>query len=177
MNEKQILLPESLVFSKRIYLSIFFSAVSFALPLFLTHPQPLLGTFVNALLLLSATFLPFSLALPVALMPSLAALSRGLLFGPLTPLLYYMVPSIWLGNLFFIFCFKRLRENKSYFVSVFWAAVAKTTVLFLPALLLVKIKILPPLFLQTMGSLQFFTAISGGILTLFLFRFWQKFNA
>lgn len=172
--EEETALSQSWFLSKRLYLSLTLSGVAFALPFFLTHPQLLLGILVNALLLISAIFLPFSLTIPVALMPSLAAFSRGALFGPSTHFLYYVLPFIWFGNLTLIYLFKRIGKDKNYFLALFLAAAGKTTVLFLPTFLMVKIKILPAPFLQTIGYLQFFTAMAGGILAYALLRFYRK---
>lgn len=176
MEQEEIVLPEKLVAARLIYLSLSLCGATFALPFILTHPQLLLGAFVNALLLVAASFLPFSLATPVALMPSLGALSRGILFGPLTPLLYYLIPIIWLGNIALILVFKKVNPRYGYFWALILAAAVKTCLLFFPAFLLVKIKLLPPLFLTTMGSFQFLTALSGGILLFTLFKIAKKFS-
>ena len=135
-------------------------------------------------------------------MPSLAALARGLLFGPTTVFLYYLIPFIWFGNLVLVSVFNKSstfnhevlnpmakpqgilkvldkihsENNKRFFPAVMLSATAKTAALYLPTLLLVKIKILPALFLTTMGSVQLSTAVIGGILAYFLWRFIRKFD-
>ena len=48
---------------------------------------------------------------PVILAPALGALSRGLLFGPMTIYLIYLLPFIWIGNTILVFTFKQLKLN------------------------------------------------------------------
>ena len=63
------------------------SFLAFAVPFSLGHPQLLVGTLVNACLFLSAIFLPKKLIYPLIFFPSLGVLTRGIIFGSLTPFL------------------------------------------------------------------------------------------
>ena len=59
-----------------------YSFIAFFIPFFIGHPQLLVGTMVNAALILSGVYLKRNFLLPVIFMPSIAVLSRGLIFGP-----------------------------------------------------------------------------------------------
>lgn len=178
MREKEVLVVGAKIEVKKIILSLTLTFLAFFTPFILGHPQILVGSFVNALLIITILLLPFPYSFPVILMPSLAALAKGLLFGPKTVFLYYLIPFIWFGNLVLVSVFNKIHSgnNERFFPAVFLAAMAKTAILYLPTLLLVRIKILPALFLTTMGLVQLSTAIIGGILAYFLWRFIRKFD-
>lgn len=178
MSERLILAVATKAVVRKIVLALVFSLLAFFTPFILGHPQILVGGFVNTLLFLAAFFLPLPFSFPVILMPGLAALARGILFGPMTIFLFYLIPFIWLGNLTLVFVFKKFYQDKeqSFFKAAFWAVSLKTISLYLPTLVLVNIKILPPLFLTTMGFFQFLTAIFGSILSYLLLRFSKKFS-
>lgn len=139
---------------------------AFFLPFFLGHPQWLVGSVVNCLLVVAALELQGRNLLPVILLPSLGALSRGLLFGPFTPFLAIMVPFIWAGNALLVAGMKSLylKFKQNYWVSLGASALLKTVFLFACAFALVNSSVLPALFLTTMGATQFVTAAAGGAL-------------
>lgn len=141
------------------------SFLSFAIPFSLGHPQIIVGSIVNASLFLSAIFLPEKFIYPVIFMPSLAVLSRGIIFGPFTPFLVFMIPFIWVGNWLLVFVFKKVFNlYKNYWLAVFSAAFLKQLFLFTMAVLLFRLHFVPKIFLTTMGIFQFITASLGGIL-------------
>lgn len=189
MKEKTLALP--LISHKT--LTIILSTISFVIPFSLGQPQILVGSLVNAAIIMSAVYLPSNLALPVIILPSLAVLLRGLIFGPFTYFLVIFLPAIWVGNwLLFIIMKKchsgdfaagedsRIRwrfwsspsnalrasqnDKVNYFISLFIAALIKSLFLYSFALILVNLKIAPKLFLTTMGLTQFLTAASGGLM-------------
>lgn len=178
MREKEVLVVGSKAEVKKITLSLTLTSLAFFTPLILGHPQILVGSFVNALLIITALLLPSPYSFPVILMPSIAALAKGLLFGPKTVFLYYLIPFIWVGNLVLVSVFSKTHSgnNRWFFPAVILSAMAKTAALYLPTLLLVRIKILPAIFLTTMGLVQLSTAVIGGILAYFLWRFIRKFS-
>jgi len=88
------------------------SILSFFAPFAFGHPQWLVGTIVNACLFLGAVYLPKKYYIPLAVLPSLGVLARGLVFGPFTYFLVYFLPFIWLGNLILILVFKKIYEFK-----------------------------------------------------------------
>ncbi len=166
MNQKIKTLPISLTptFTRTIFTTLSFS--SYAIPFLLGHPQVLVGSLVNAALYLSAILLPQRLFLPIIFLPSLAVLSRGLIFGPLTPFLLYIIPFIWLGNLLLVLSFKKIFHlSKANFpFSVIISAIIKMSFLYFCASTLFKLSLVPKLFLTTMGLIQGITAVTGGLL-------------
>lgn len=146
--------------------TVFYAAVCFFVPFLMGHPQLLVGIIVNASLVLCALNLKWYKTLPVIMLPSLGVLSKGLIFGPFTLFLLYIVPFIWLGNAILVFAIKKIRfsnkfkYNRSFALLI--GAIMKTAFLFVSALVLVKLSILPTIFLTTMGLMQFYTALIGG---------------
>jgi hypothetical protein len=148
---------------------IAYSLVAFFVPFLIGHPQLVVGIAVNAALILGATYLKGYKLLPVILLPSLGVLARGMIFGPFTMYLIYMIPFIWLGNAVFAYGFKYLMQRKlekknqvANVIMPILPATVKTVFLFTSALILVKLSILPTIFLITMGVLQLVTALAGG---------------
>jgi hypothetical protein len=145
------------------------SFLAFTLPFSLGHPQLLVGTIVNACLFISALFLPKKFIYPLIFFPSLGVLCRGIIFGPLTSFLILMLPFIWLGNWLLVFGFRRLfRMIKSGVLAVLGASVLKAGFLFFCAFVFVKLKILPQVFLTSMGAIQLMTALLGGATVLLI---------
>lgn len=144
---------------------IFYSLLAFFLPYFLGHPQWLVGIIVNAYLILGATYLKGYKLLPVIVLPSIGVLTAGLIFGSYTVFLLYLIPFIWIGNAVYAYSYKHLqfvKMNKIF--SVISASVLKSTFLFLSALLLVSLEVIPAMFLTAMGILQLVTALAGGVI-------------
>ncbi len=157
----------------------FYSALCFFMPLMIGHPQIVVGVAVNAALILAALNLKSYKLLPVILLPSLGVLSRGLLFGPLTIFLLYFIPFIWIGNALLVFSFKffKLKKKINYFVTLFLGTVFKCSFLFVSALILFKLGIVPAMFLSAMGVMQIVTAIAGGIIALGIHSVKKKFTS
>jgi len=146
------------------------TTLSFAIPFALGHSQFLTGSLVNAALFSAAIFLPEKLLLPIIFMPGLAVLTRGMIFGPLTPFLFPLLPLIWTGNLILVVVFKRFFPKVGFSLAIFPAALVKSLILYLSASLLFNFQIIPRMFLQTMGINQLITAILGGFLVLIALR-------
>jgi hypothetical protein len=139
---------------------VLLSSISFLITVFIGHPQVLVGIVVNALIVRTALTMKKWKNLPTILLPSLGALTRGILFGPFTVYLLYLIPFIWLGNVLLTFLTKLL-NRKSVLVSVIGASMLKALAIFLPALLLVRASMIPDVFLKSMGMMQLVTAIVG----------------
>ena len=157
------------------------SILSFFVPFSLGHPQWLVGTVVNACLFLEAGFLPKKYFLPLAVLPSLGVLARGLVFGPFTYFLVYFLPFIWLGNLILILVFRLSSkltvvnfDDKGFIFAVILAAFAKFLFLFLIANIYFKFSIVPALFLNSMGLNQLATALAGGTVSLLIFKLYGQ---
>jgi len=161
----------SLATDKVIFTSLI--SLSFVIPLTLGHSQFLTGSLVNTLLFLSAIFLKGRLYWPVIFLPSLAVLAKGLIFGPFTYLLVFMLPAIWIGNFLLIFIFKKMSPIFNYPISIIFSALGKQVFLFSFTLFLFNFKVLPAIFLQTMGVNQLLTALLGGFMTWLILK---KFN-
>lgn len=146
--------------------TILYTVIAFCIPLFLAHPQLLVGTVVNAMLITSALNLRSYRLFPVIIAPSLGALSAGLLFGSFTVFLLYLIPFIWIGNTIIVLGFKWLKLHKkyNYAITLIASSAAKALFLFGSAYLLFSLGLIPVQLLAAMGLIQLTTAISGGIL-------------
>jgi hypothetical protein len=169
---------------------IAYSLLAFLVPFFLGHPQVVVGVAVNAALILGVTYIKGHKMLPIILLPSLGVLARGLIFGPFTVFLIYMIPFIWLGNAVFAYGYKYLAirftegsANKNKMInkaimnkainssaSIALPAILKTAFLFTTALVLVKLSVLPIIFLTTMGILQLGTTLIGGLVAISIIK-------
>jgi hypothetical protein len=151
-------------FEENIHLAAY-AVLSFFTPFMLGHPQLLVGTLVNAALILGATYLRGHKLLPIILLPTFGVLFAGLIFGPFTIFLIYMMPFIWIGNAILAYGHRHLMLKKvNYVFSVGLAALVKAGFLFSCAFILVKLSVIPALFLSTMGLVQLYTALLGGTL-------------
>ncbi len=142
----------------------FYSLVAYSIPFLLPAPQIILGTVVNSTLICGALYLRGKEIIPLLIFPSLGALSKGVLFGPLTVFLIYMVPFIWVGNAILILSIKALhiKMNKHYLGGVFIGSIFKAGFLLSMAFLLYSLGIVPSKFLLVFGPMQLATAISAG---------------
>jgi hypothetical protein len=141
------------------------SLSSFAVPFFLGHSQILTGVVINALLFYSAFLNKGKFYWPIILLPSLAVLARGVIFGPMTYFLLYFLPFIWIGNLLMVYLYNRF-FNQGNLLSIFLSSVAKFVFLYTSTNLLFNFQLVPKIFLQTMGLNQLATALIGGFLVL-----------
>ena len=138
---------------------------SFAVPFFLGHSQILTGVIVNALLFYSASINKGKFYWPIILLPSIAVLSRGIIFGPVTSFLLYFLPFIWTGNILMIYLYNRFFIHGN-LLSIILSSFIKFIFLFVCAQILFTFQIVPKVFLQTMGLNQLLTALAGGLLVL-----------
>jgi len=145
---------------------IVYMVISFSLPLFLAHPQFLVGSVVNAMLITAALNLKGYKLLPVILAPSLGVLSAGVLFGSFTIFLLYLVPFIWIGNAILVFSFKwfKLHKKQNYWTTLVIGSLVKGAFLFSVAYVLFSLSLIPAPLLTAMGVLQITTAMIGGII-------------
>jgi len=151
---------KTIALASRLNLTIYLAA--FFIPLLFTHPQIITGTIVNALIFTAAGKMSKKIAWPVLVLPSLGAVSRGLLFGPLTFFLVYFLPFIWLGN-YAEFVLFQLTPNQPYAVRIWLAAAAKYLLLLGAANVYFQLQIVPRGFITSMGLTQLITAVLGGL--------------
>ncbi len=160
MNKKNNVQTRAISFSQSLVTSVLIF-LSVAIPFFLEKPQLLVGSVVNGLLILAALNIKEEKnLLPVVLLPSLATLSRGLVFGHFTFFLAYMIPFIWVGNYILVYALRKIDNN---FLALVVGGILKAFVLFTVANILVKLSIIPRIFITSMGIFQLYTLIIGGI--------------
>ena len=143
-----------LIYSTLLSSSIFLPSV--------IHQQGITGPIINAILILTTVWFGSSQAMMVGVLPSLVALSRGLLPLPLAP----VVPFIMVANCFLVLTFDQLK-SKSFFLAVVGAASVKFFFLYLVSQVLLA-NLLPGKFLtpasQMMSWPQLVTALTGGLI-------------
>ena len=139
--------------------------LAFALPLLLSHPQALVGTAVNAALILGALHLrSWGRLLPLIVLPSAGAIAGGMLFGPEVSLgLVLFAPIIWAGNAALVAVLRGM-DRRNYPAALLTAAAAKTVLIGGGALALVSAGLLPSTFAGIISPLQFATALAGGLI-------------
>ncbi|MDK2972766.1 MAG: hypothetical protein PWP23_2521 [Candidatus Sumerlaeota bacterium] len=135
------------------------------LPLLLRHPQAVVGTAVNGALALAAWRSRSWLGtLPLVLLPAVAAVGGGALFGtPVSAGLVLLVPGIWAGNALFVALLRRMESRP---LGLAMAATLKTAVIGLWIAGLVVGGLLPVAFLLVVAPMQLLTAAMGGLLAL-----------
>lgn len=150
-------------------LSIFQNIVlslAFLVPFFISGPQLLTGTIVNCLLISGVKFVDKRNYLFLAILPSIAAVLNGLVFGKFTIFLVYFLPFIWFGNFVMIKSIIYLKEKLPLSFSIVLSVIFKTIILFVTALIYFKFNFVPEIFLTAMGVFQLATGIMGGLVFL-----------
>jgi len=144
---------------------ILYSLVAFSFPFFLPKFQLLLGSVVNTTLILSAFYLKGRNILPLIFLPSIGTVMNGVIFGPFTAYLIYLLPFIWIGNALLIGGIKLfyIKLGLNYALSSIISIFAKTSIIFTSTYILFSLNILPSAFLVAMGLIQVITATVGCI--------------
>lgn len=151
-------------------LNAILSVSAFSVPFLISGPQFLTGSMVNTLLYIaSARQIKLKNLYLLSLLPSLGAISHGMLFGPFTPYLLFFIPSIWLGNMILILSFSKLKTIFAFPFNIFLASIFKTCVLYVTAFVFTEIRLVPQVFIKSMGIIQLLTAVTGGMLAYSLF--------
>ena len=147
--------------STRSFLVLGLLSASIFLPS-LIHQQAITGPLINAILLLTTTLAGPSAAIMTGLIPSVVALSRGLLPVVLAP----VVPFIMIANAVYVTAFAQLKE-KSFAGAVVTASVLKFGCLYLVSQVLLA-QLLPGKFLTVASKMmswpQLVTALVGGFI-------------
>jgi len=146
-----------------------YGVLLFLIPIFLSH-QLIVGVIVNALIIRAAFDHSLKKVLVLCLLPSLAVVSTGFLFGGLTSFLLLVLPFIWISNFIIAFVSKKLflGQKKNYFLSTALGSIAKTIFLFVSVAILFLFGLVPAIFLTAFGIMQLFTAESGALIIGFL---------
>lgn len=141
--------------------TVLFYLTIFALPLLNHTSQLLIGSAVNLMLFLGAKKLSKKELIPLAILPSLGAITNGVIFGSFTMFLVYFTPAIWLGNYLMMRTFNQLKD-RSELIKILAASSVKTALLFFVAISLISLNIVPAIFIKAMGIIQLITAVIGG---------------
>lgn len=128
----------------------------------LGYHQAIAGPIINATLFVSVILLGTQNAILIGLIPSLIALSYGLLPAVLAP----MIPFIMTGNVILILCFGFLKE-KNFWLGIISASILKFLFLFGTSSIVVDLllkKEIASKVAMMMSYPQLFTALAGGII-------------
>lgn len=171
MQVKTIALNLQRYLTLRLNLITYF--LGYMIPFMFAQPQVITGTVVNALIFTASEKLDKKSLLPILILPSLGAVTHGVLFGPQTIFLAYFLPFIWLGNFIQASVFS-LAKQQTYPIRVIAASVSKYLFLSLAANIYYQIHIVPQLFVTSMGIMQLITACLGGVSSYFIIQFLKE---
>ena len=124
--------------------------------------QVITGSIVNAVLFVSTVFLGVRAGILVGLLPSIIALSIGLLPVVLAP----MIAFIMTGNVILVMVFDFLRK-RNFWMGVVTASILKFIFLFASSTIVVNLIVKTELAPRVAGMMSFpqlFTALAGGAL-------------
>ena len=139
-----------------------FTGLLILIPLIWSGPQLLIGSVVNMLLFLASSQSRPSSWYVKAALPSLAVIIHGVLFSSFTIYLFYLWPIITIGNWMYMGIGQsNLKINKV--TKLLLAAIIKTSILILGVIIMVHYKIIPSVMVNSMGTIQFVTAMIGGL--------------
>jgi hypothetical protein len=143
---------------------------------FVIKLQWLTGPIVNAVLIIALLLIGLRSAIILCFLPSLIALSSGLLPAPLAP----VVPFIMIGNVILVLTvdwfYNYFYGPKGYWLGVVFGAAFKFLFLFLSVYWisgLIKSELIVRV-MQMMSWPQFATALGGGIIAWFVLKFLKK---
>jgi len=154
-------------------LNLIVYVLGFSIPLIISQPQLITGTVINSLFFIASEKLNKNALYPILILPSLGAVSHGVLFGPQTIFLFYFLPFIWMGNYLQVNIFSLTRQQ-NYLIRILSSSLVKYLLLFIAANIYYKIHIVPQLFIASMGAIQFITACLGGLLAYFVLQLLKK---
>lgn len=140
------------------------------------NSQLIVGSIVNAALIVTAINLKGWKILGVVTMPSISTIFSGYVFGTSSTYLTWMIPAIWIGNFILVFSFKyfMLNKNMNYFLAAVIGIILKVLVIAGSFQILNAFGIFPEkliLNLQTAMSLtQLITACIGTIIAFVIYK-------
>lgn len=135
--------------------------ISSLIPLMFHNFQLIVGVLVNALIIYSTYKYGVKKTLPLIIMPSIAAVASGLIFGPLSIYLLYFIPAIWISN--FIYS-KIFHTTKFSIKGIVVGSLAKSSFLLIICVIYIGAGIVPQLFLIPMSVIQLITSLTGGFM-------------
>lgn len=134
--------------------------------------QPITGSIVNATLFLATVIFAPKIAILIGILPSVVALSSGLLPASLAP----MIPFIMIGNTILILTFYYLKK-KNFWLGIGTASLLKFLFLFSTSSLVINLLLKKEVAKQValmMSWPQLLTALAGGIIAYFLLKVARK---
>lgn len=144
--------------------------LAFIIPLVVGHPQLLVGSAINFLIIFSTLRYGFKRSIPVLITPSLVATGTGLLFGSATLFLVYLMPFIMVSNIILSYTISKQNNVLGIALGIFF----KVAFLYTFTSILVQNIGLPSIFLNSMGLIQIYTALIGGSIAFVLNIFTHK---
>lgn len=146
-----------------------------------TNSQLIVGTIVNAALVISAINLKgWGKILGIVTMPSISTILSGYVFGTASVYMVYMIPAIWLGNFALIYSYKflMLGKNKHYFLAGIIGIIVKVAIIFGLFNLINVFRVFPEKLVTTlstaMGTTQLITATLGVIVAFIIYKLENK---
>lgn len=142
-------------------------AVAFIVPLF--HNQLVSGPIINAMLFIAVVMLGVNRAIVISFVPSVIAMSSGLVLMP-------MVPFIMVSNVIMILVFNFLKD-KNYWTGVVISSLMKFIFLYASSFLIIKMVAEKETALSISSMMswpQLLTALTGGILAYFFLKIIKK---
>lgn len=166
-NAKELVISrEKIIFLTKLVVLL---SVAMIVPLF--HQQMITGPIVNATLFVATVVLGVSGGILVGLIPSVVALSAGLL----PPVLAPMVPFIMISNTMLVLIFHFLREN-NYWQGMIAGSIFKFIFLYSTSSVVINLLLNKEVATQVSAMMswpQLLTALSGGCLAYVLIK-WRK---
>ena len=153
--------------AKKTAIFSFFIGLVVLMPAFV-HYQPITGTIINATLFIAVLVFAPEIAILIGLLPSIIALSGGLLPTPLA----VIVPFIMISNTILVLTFHFLKK-KNLFVGIIVASFLKFLFLFLTSSIVINFLIKKELANQValmMSWPQLLTALSGGLIAYIFYK-------
>lgn len=136
------------------------------------HNQMITGPIINATLFLAVLLLDIRSAILIGLIPSIVALSVGLLPAPLAPI----IPFIMLSNTILVMVFNWLKD-KNYWLGVVTSSLVKFLFLFGASSIVINLLLKQELASKVsimMSWPQLATAIAGGIIAFGIYKIIKK---
>lgn len=135
------------------------------------HSQYVVGTIVNTVLVTAAINVKgFKQIAGLITLPSISAISSGLIFKSASIFTVYMIPAIWAGNFLFVYLYRKLFVQKkvNYILSSIASILTKVAIIYLFFRVLALIINIPnPMFVAlnfSMGMNQLITATIAAII-------------
>jgi len=193
MNEENVMRKTAFDFGKKSSLiqTIILAIIALVVPAFIqqllkisplaSHAQYIVGSIVNTTLIVSAINLKgWGRIIPIITMPSVATVLSGLIFGPWSLPMAYMIPAIWLGNFILVLAYKLFFLNLkfNYTLAGFIGIILKVAIIFGFFTILNKTGVIPEKAAGTlasaMGVTQIITATIGVFVSSIIYEIENK---